>query len=112
MKNKKLSTGHAVSLLGLKSKSQMLSIADRIKRDKLSVRNCEDFVSKINQSINTKIRKAKKRKHKSIDTFENKLIHKYGTKVSISINKKQKGKITFEYYSKDDFDRILNILIK
>ena len=111
IKNKKLSTGHAVSLLGLKNKIQMLAIADRIKKKKLSVRNCEEIVSKINQSINTKINKVKKRKVKSLDIFENKLIHQYGTKVHISMDKKKKGKIIFEYYSEDDFNRILDILI-
>ena len=111
IKNKKLSTGHAVSLLGLKSKTQMLAIADRIKKKKLSVRNCEEIVSKINQSISTKINKVTKRKVKSLDVFENKLIHQYGTKVCISMDKNKKGKIIFEYYSEDDFNRILDILI-
>ena len=39
------------------------------------------------------------------------MIHKYGTKVSISMDKSKKGKIVFEYYSKDDLNRILDILI-
>ena len=55
IKTKKITMGHAISLLSLKSKIQMLAIADRIKKKKLSVRNCEEIVSKINQSINTKI---------------------------------------------------------
>ena len=111
IKNKKLSTGHAISLLGLKSKTQMLAIADRIKKKKLSVRNTEEIVSKIKQSIKKKTHRVKTRKIKALDTIESKLIHKYGTKVFISINKHEKGKITFEYYSKDDLNRILNILI-
>ena len=50
IKNNKLSMGHAVSLLGLKSKTQMLAIANRIIKNKLSVRNTEEIISKINSN--------------------------------------------------------------
>tara|TARA_B100001250_G_C19663198_1_gene728083 strand:+ start:125 stop:1000 length:876 start_codon:yes stop_codon:yes gene_type:complete len=113
LKKKKITMGHAISLLGLKNKMQMLAIADRIKKKKLSVRNVEDIVSSINhrpiaQAVQSK---SKIKKIKSLNDFESKLIHKYGTKVSISINRSKKGKITFEYYSEDDLNRILDILI-
>ena len=55
--------------------------------------------------------KVKKRKVKLLDVVENKLIHQYGTKVCISMDKNKKGKIIFEYYSKDDLNLILDILI-
>jgi len=111
MKTKKITMGHAISLLGLKSKTQMLAIADRIKKKKLSVRNVDEIVSKINQSPKKKSIKVKSKQIKSLNTLESKLIHKYGTKVSISMDKSKKGKIVFEYYSKDDLNRILDILI-
>ena len=113
IKTKKITMGHAISLLGLKNKTQMLAIADRIKKKKLSVRNTEDIVSTINQSPNKKVVKAKSKEKiiQSLNALESKLIHKYGTKVSISINQSQNGKITFEYYSQDDLNRILDILI-
>ena len=111
IKRKKLTMGHAISLLSLKSKTQMLAIADRIKKKKLSVRNTEEIVSKINQSSTKKIFRVRPKKIKALNLLESKLIHKYGTKVSISTNKANKGKIVLEYYSKDDFNRILDILI-
>ena len=112
MKNKKITTGHAISLLGLKSKAQMLAIANRIVIKKLSVRNTEEIVSKINNSSNKKIKTRKTTKPKILNELESKLIHKYGTKVSILFSKDNKGKIIFEYYTKDDLDRILRILNK
>jgi len=112
IKNKKLTTGHAISLLSLKSKAQMLAIANRIVNKKLSVRNAEEIVSKINASFNGKIKTKKTTKPKILNELESKLIHKYGTKVSILFSKSNKGKIIFEYYTKDDLDRILSILNK
>ena len=111
IKTKKITMGHAISLLGLKSKTQMLAISDRIKKKKLSVRNVEEIVSKINKSSTRKKTKVKSKQNKSLNALESKLIHKYGTKASISINKAGKGKIIFEYYSKDDLNRIIDILI-
>ena len=104
--------GHAISLLSLKSKAQMLAIANRIVNKKLSVRNTEEIVSKINASYNGKIKTKKTTKPKILNELESKLIHKYGTKVSILFSKSNKGKIIFEYYTKDDLDRILRILNK
>tara|TARA_Y100001968_G_scaffold96809_1_gene86814 strand:+ start:1177 stop:2046 length:870 start_codon:yes stop_codon:yes gene_type:complete len=112
MKTKKITMGHAISLLGLKNKTQMLAIADRIKKKKLSVRNVEEIVSKINQSPAKKKPIQKLKKNQSLNNIENKLIHKYGTKVSISSSKSKKGKIVFEYYSNEDLNRIFDILMK
>ena len=112
IKNNKLTMGHAISLLGLKNKTQMLAIANRIINSKLSVRNTEDIVSKINSTSNKKIKTKKSSKSQLINDLESKLIHKYGTKVSILNNKSDKGKIVFEYYTKDDLERILDLLNK
>ena len=112
IKSRKLTMGHAISLLGLKNKTQMLAIANRIINNKLSVRNTEQIVSKINSSSNKEIKNQKSSKSQLINDLESKLIHKYGTKVSILFNKSNKGKIIFEYYTQDDLERILGLLNK
>jgi len=112
IKANKLTMGHAISLLGLKNKTQMLAIANRIINNKLSVRNTEEIVSKINLSSNKKIKVKKSSKSKLINDLESKLIHKYGTKVSVLYNNTNKGRIIFEYYSQDDLERILDLLHK
>jgi len=112
IKNSKLSMGHAVSLLGLKSKTQMLAIANRIIKNKLSVRNTEEIISKINSSTPRSKSNRKSLKSQQINEFESKLIHKFGTKVSISSNSKGKGKVVFEFYTNDDLERILDLLNK
>ena len=112
IKDSKLSMGHAVSLLGLKSKTQMLAIANRIIKNKLSVRNTEEIISKINSSAPKYKSIRKSLKSQQINEFESKLIHKFGTKVSISSNSKGKGKVVFEFYTNDDLERILDLLNK
>ena len=112
IKDSKLSMGHAVSLLGLKSKTQMLAIANRIIKNKLSVRNTEEIISKINSSAPKSKSIRKSLKSQQINEFESKLIHKFGTKVSISSNSKGKGKVVFEFYTNDDLERILDLLNK
>ena len=111
-KNNKLSMGHAVSLLSLKSKTQMLAIANRIIKNKLSVRNTEEIISKINSNTPKSKSNRKSLKSQLLNEFESKLIHKFGTKVSISSNNKGKGKVVFEFYTQDDLERILDLLNK
>jgi len=112
IKENRVSTGHAILLLSLKSKIKMLAVCDRIKNKKMSVRDTESLILKINKTSSLKSNKANISRSKALIQLENKLIHRYGTKVSILSNKKSKGKIIFEYYSKDDLQRILDLLIK
>jgi len=110
IKQKKITMGHAISLLALKNKTQMLAIGNRIINEKLSVRDTEKIVAKINGTSSSLTKKGKSSKPNFLSDMESKLIHKYGTKVKILFNKDKKGKIIFEYYTKQDLERILNLL--
>tara|TARA_B100001540_G_C15646915_1_gene569268 strand:- start:47 stop:910 length:864 start_codon:yes stop_codon:yes gene_type:complete len=108
----RISTGHAILLLSLKSKTKMLAVCNRIKNKKISVRETESLILKMNKTSSLKSKKLNTSQSKILIELENKLIHKYGTKASILSRNKSKGKIVFEYYSKDDLQRILDLLIK
>ncbi len=99
-----ITEGHARALLSLKDETSMLSIAKEIKRKGLSVREVERLIQK-------KIRVVKKSKGKDIFTIETERIlrEKFGTKCSIQKRGKL-GKIIIEFYSKDDLERIFDIL--
>ena len=45
-----------------------------------------------------------------IDFFENKMKDILGSKVSIKNKKNNKGKIEIEYYSKDELERIIDLI--
>lgn len=105
--DKKLSQGHARTLLGISDASLQLEIANTIIEKGLNVRQVESLVNNLDN------KKPSKQKNnisgmmkKYFSEVENDLGSKLGTKVKISegVNK---GKIEIEYYSKDDLERIL-----
>ncbi|OEF97321.1 ParB/RepB/Spo0J family partition protein [Desulfuribacillus alkaliarsenatis] len=104
-----LSYGHARTLLGLESKERQKLLADRIIKDKLSVRETEEIVSNlVNVSRETK---QKKKKNYSTDTtnLESQLEELLGTGVKI-VEGKRKGKIEIDFFSSEDLERIINII--
>ena len=105
----KLSSGHARALLSLEDKQIQLKAAEKIIDEGLSVRETEKLVKSLMQEKNEKsIKKIEEIDHHYSD-IENKLSQCLGTKVKIH-NGKNKGKIEIEYYSHDDFDRLLAVL--
>ena len=44
--------------------------------------------------------------------MENNLIHTLGTKVKITLNSNKRGKIHIDFFSKDDLQRIIDIIGK
>jgi len=99
----KLSAGHAKILVGLEN---ALFVANKIIEKKLSVRQAESLV---------KIFKNKKLKKVSsndinIKDLESLVSNKIGLNVSIQNKKNNKGKISFEYKSLDQLNKIIEII--
>jgi ParB family chromosome partitioning protein len=103
--NGSLSTGHAKAILAVDGKVNQLEVARKIIKKGLSVREAEVLSRKI-----SKPPKVKSNKDPQISSLEEKLIKSLGTKVRI-LNKGKKGKIEIEYYSLDELDRLLEILL-
>ncbi len=103
--NGSLSMGHARALLAIEGKSNQLEAARKIIKKVLSVREAEALTKKV---ITRK--KAKITKDPQISSLEEKLIRSLGTKVRIR-HKGKKGKIEIEYYSLEELERLLEILI-
>jgi ParB family chromosome partitioning protein len=103
--NGSLSTGHAKAILAVDGKVNQLEVARKIIKKGLSVREAEVLSRKI-----AKPPKVKSNKDPQISSLEEKLIKSLGTKVRI-LNKGKKGKIEIEYYSLDELDRLLEILL-
>ena len=98
----KLTAGHAKILVGLDNAS---FVANKIIEKKLSVRQAENFV---------KIFKNRKKSSLSKDTniiaLELSISNKIGLNVDIKNNKRNKGKISFEYKDLDQLNRIIDII--
>ena len=107
----KISTGHALAILGLRKSLQMMTLHQKVVREELSVRQTEALVKKCSESFNNNLKvKIVAPKQSDVIHIENELISLLGTKVAIKKNQKGKGKIQIEFYSENDFQRILEII--
>jgi len=106
----RLSEGHARAILALESEKAMVSLAEKIMRDKLNVREAE----RLSQGMSSKVKKGKGPKAEIKDPhvrdLEDTLKRKLGTKVRVLPRGGQKGKIEIEYYSLEDLGRIVELL--
>lgn len=101
-----ISSGHARALLGLEDKDEQFQIATKIFDEKLSVRETEKMVKKLNNPVKKEPKKELKNDFVYRD-IEEKLKQKIGTKVRINRKTEQKGKIEIEYYTPEDLEKIL-----
>lgn len=107
-----LSTGHARALLAIEDGEKQYSLAQKIFDEKLSVRETEKLVKKIQND-----KQEPPKEENPIDpqmeiiyqNLEEKMKSILGTKVEIKKKDAQKGKIEIEYYSSQELDRIVDL---
>lgn len=108
-----ISTGHARTLLGIEDQDKQYQIAQKIFDEKLSVRETEKLVKKIQQEKEEQPKKGKKSDPKMkaiLGDLEETMKMILGTKVAINQKDENKGKIEIEYYSTDELDRIIDLI--
>ena len=103
LEKQKLTAGHAKILVGLENAS---FVANKIIEKKLSVRQAENFV----QLFKKKKQKSKITKDTNIIALELSVSNKIGLNVEIQNNKRNKGKIAFEYKDLDQLNKIIDII--
>ncbi|WP_435148877.1 ParB/RepB/Spo0J family partition protein [Candidatus Pelagibacter bacterium nBUS_32] len=99
----KLTAGHAKILVGLENVNY---IANKIIDKKLSVRQAEALV----KIFKNKRGKLKKPKDSNIKNLEISISNKIGLTVAIQNDRKNKGKIYFEYKDLDQLNKIIDII--
>ena len=104
-----ISSGHARALLAIHDGDLQYEIAVKVFDEKLSVRDIEKMVKAMNRP--------KKEKDKSEDPYqflykdlEETMKQVLGSKVRIKNKKNNKGKIEIEYYSRDELERIVDMI--
>jgi ParB family chromosome partitioning protein len=102
-----ISMGHARALLALDDRKRQWEVCQRIVRDDLSVRATEVLVSAPSKKKMAKHKAKAKAEH--LRELEEKLQEKFGTRAWVE-DKGGKGRIVVEYFTPDDFDRILEVL--
>ncbi|SDY19480.1 chromosome partitioning protein, ParB family [Micromonospora pattaloongensis] len=107
-----LSAGHARALLGLEDAETQESLAQRIVAEGLSVRATEELVS-LALSDGPAKKAAPKRRAKphapALTDLADRLSDRFDTRVKVDIGR-SKGKITIEFATVDDLERIVGII--
>jgi len=104
-----LSAGHARALLGLAEREDMERLAQRIAAEGLSVRNVEEIVS-LGEEQRPRARKPRAgAHHPQLDRQAARLSDRFDTRVRINLGQR-KGKLTFEFASVEDLDRIVALM--
>ncbi len=106
-----LSMGHARAVLSIEGRAHQIEAVRKIITKGLSVREAEALVKNISLAGTKKLKGHKAHKTPEIASLEDKLIKSLGTKVRIHHKGKKGGKIEIEYYSLDELDRLLDILL-
>ncbi len=104
-----ISSGHGRTLLGLDDKDKQYELALKILDENISVRDTEKLVKKTLEA-DQETKEEPKEKDQMVIFFENRMKEIIGSKVSIKEKKNNKGKIEIEYYSKDELERIIDLI--
>ena len=107
-----LSAGHARAIAGLKTEQLQLEAAKLASEEGWSVRKIESYTG-LKQDFRKRKARAMKKKAKSLEisSIEEELKEKLGTKVVLNGTDK-KGSLVIEYYSRDELEQLIEILLK
>jgi ParB family chromosome partitioning protein len=107
-----LSAGHARALLGLENAEAMDKLAQRIVNEGLSVRATEEAVALSDGDAPAAARRKPRPggNHAELDDLAGRLADKLDTRVNIALGR-TKGKLSIEFASVEDLNRILEILV-
>jgi ParB family chromosome partitioning protein len=103
----RITEGHARALLAAGSQAAMLKVWEKVERRGLSVRETEALVG---PRISREIRPRAKAKDPHLRGAEQDLSRRYGTKVAV-VGTRRRGTLGFAYYSEEDLQRLLDLLL-
>lgn len=104
----KLSSGHVRALINVPDENKQISLAKQAVEQGLSVRQIE-VLAKESKDVTKKAKSKKPKKSADVKRVEEDLKNTLGTKVNLNQNGK-KGKIEIEFYSKDELERLIEML--
>ena len=117
-----ITTGHAKVLLSVEDTGEQQQLFERIAEERLSVRELETAKEAITETASDAVappapaRTPTPKRSARIVNLEEELSRAIGTRVNIAEatgggKKGSKGKISIEFYSADDFERIRALLL-
>lgn len=111
IRDRMISMGHGRALINIEDTDAQLTIYQKIIKGNLSVRQTEDLVKNFKDTDVVEVPKKTvavlpNQHKKALNELEN----HFSTKVEIKRSNNGKGKITIEFESDDDFERIKNLI--
>ena len=104
----KITAGHARTLLSLRSKEEMIRVAEFVVKNDLSVRSLEALVKKATSQ--KMVKSLKRTRDTFFDEVEISLKKNLGRNVKVSSRKDNKGVLEIEFFSNDDLATIAKLL--
>jgi len=107
-----ISEGHGRALLPVSDPEEQFTLAMKVFDEKLSVRETEKLIKKLQEEKNAPAKQEEETKDVSFiyKNLEEKLKRTLGTKVEIKNKANNTGKIEIEYYSMDELERIVELM--
>ena len=105
-----LSMGHARALISIDHVDKQLYLFKEIINRSLSVRQTEELVRRIYTPTNPVKVAVKPSLTPALKKIEDNLASQFNTRIKIHQNKKGKGSIIFEYYSREELNALLHKL--
>lgn len=109
VENGALEMGHARALLGA-AEQQQITLAKKVVRERLSVRQTEALVKRSSDNDQGKKTPAKTRKDPNITQLEQSLADRLGARVQIQHSQRGSGKLVVNYSTLEELDGILEHL--
>ena len=108
VRNSVISMGHARAIINVDTIEKQLFIFDEIKDKGLSVRQTESLVRNLYKQNGTVKNPSKSRLEPAFQRIEDNLASHFSTRVKLKHGKNNNGLITFEYYSMEELNNILD----
>ena len=110
--DQKISAGHARALLTVENPDVQVELAGRIFDERLNVRDIERIVRQLQKNEVPKPEKKPETEAMKLAymQMEEKMKAVLGTKVTVNRRTEKKGRIEIEYYSREELERIFDLL--
>jgi ParB family chromosome partitioning protein len=107
VRNGVISMGHARALINVDTVDRQLFIFKEIKEKGLSVRQTEELVRNLYKESGTAKKTPKSSLSSPFQRIEDKLASQFDTRVKLKHSSKGHGQITFDYYSVEELNKLL-----
>ena len=107
----KITLGHARALLAIEDAKEQMETFKKILADNLNVRDVEAVAGIKPRKIKKGGRKRAFTKNAELNALVEKLTTHFGTKIKV-LGTPERGKIEIDYFSKEDLERVLDLIFK